>query len=360
MNPDRGAERPAEVLLVGEDDLLEEAEANLKGIMSSFRRERWGPGLPDRIDEDALAVLLVHPIPWTSPLQTVRSVRATSRGRGIPLVVLAPDTLSEARVRNLYSAGATAVFLWPREAPLLPGGLVELLGINRIQGPAKRADTALARAVRAHLRLAHPGMSQRVQVSVRDGVADLAGAIPALWQKRLVEEVVAQVPGIRGLVDDKLVVLPPKPVPARTIRRAILSLLRATTDIDESTLSVTVRNGYVTLVGTVEDRGEHQRVLGIIENVKGVRGIENLTTVSVRQKRADHVVAERLAKGLRAAFPDADVRVGVFAGVAVLGGSVGRLVTKRRMEELVARDDSVARVINKTQVRGGRKRSGRR
>ena len=66
------------------------------------------------------------------------------------------------------------------------------------------------------------------------------------------------------------------------ITQIIRSMLRATSDIEEETVSVDVKEGYVTLAGNVSDRKEMNRIEKVISNIKGIRDIHNLTTISPR------------------------------------------------------------------------------
>jgi osmotically-inducible protein OsmY len=127
-------------------------------------------------------------------------------------------------------------------------------------------------------------------------------------------------------------------------------VLRSTSDIDTTTISMSVRNGYVSLAGSAADRLELERINEIISHVKGVRGIDNLATVSRLQKEKDHVIARRIHKVLALLFPREKVSVSVFGGVAVLSGRVELLSIKREVENLAREDRAVRRVINKIEV----------
>ena len=61
----------------------------------------------------------------------------------------------------------TAVFHWPREAPLLPRLTAELLGVALVRGQARRPRTALSRTLTAHLRLI-PWPTSGVRATAQD------------------------------------------------------------------------------------------------------------------------------------------------------------------------------------------------
>jgi osmotically-inducible protein OsmY len=127
-------------------------------------------------------------------------------------------------------------------------------------------------------------------------------------------------------------------------------LLREASDIDETTLAANVQRGYVTLAGSVTDRRELNRVRHLLASVKGVRDIDRLAMLSASQKQRDHVAAHRLGAMLCGIFTDQQVRVAVFAGVAVLSGTVKRLGKSLDIQSFVEEDDAVQRVVNKIEV----------
>jgi osmotically-inducible protein OsmY len=259
-----------------------------------------------------------------------------------------PDATTEPQVRRIYERGASAVFFWPREALILPRALVEMIAMVRVRGRASKPDQALARAVRAHLRLV-PEVESGVRVEVKQGIAFLSGETSLLWKKQVAEDGAAAVPGIKSAVAHDLHVAR-SDVSDRSLASRVRRLLSDTSQVEESTLVVRVERGYLTLAGSVSSRFELNRVVDLLANVRGVRGIDRLAVVSSKQQRRDRAAAKRLRQVVANRFPDEEVSVAFFGSVAELSGQVDRLRRKKEVERVVADQDAVDRVINKIDV----------
>jgi hyperosmotically inducible protein len=333
---------------VGGPERTEVVRLALRHIAASIDEASRAEDLTDHFHKDTLAVVVASSLAGHSIRALISHLRQQSEKEDLAIFALVDDETKDAETRRLYGEGATAVFEWPREKPFFSRLVVELLAVELAQGSVGAPDTALARAVRAHLKLVR-GHSPRLRVRVDAGFAFLSGSVTHLWQKDLVERLVSDIPGVRTVVVRGLLVEPS----ARTdvqIKRSIRMLLRDASDIDETTLAVNVERGYVTLAGSVTDRRELNRVRRLLASVKGVRDIDRLVVLSTSQKQRDHVTAQRLGVMLHGLFPDQQVSVAVFAGVAVLSGTVGRLGKSLDIQSIIEGDDAVQRVVNKIAV----------
>jgi len=251
-------------------------------------------------------------------------------------------------VRGIYDRGATAVFFWPREAPLLPRCLVQMVATVQVRGKASKLDQALARAVRAHLKVV-PGLGSGVKVRVIHGVTFLSGQTTFLWKKQLAQDAAAGVAGIQGVVARDLHVSR-SDISDRTLAGRVRRVLRDTSEVDESTLAVRVERGHVTLAGSVASRHELGRAVDLLANLRGVRSVDRLAVVSSRQQQRDRSAAKGLRQLLASRYPDDDVKLAYFGSVAELSGRVERLQRRREIERVVADHDAVGRVIDKIEV----------
>jgi osmotically-inducible protein OsmY len=305
----------------------------------------WVVGLLDTLDRTTLAVVMVPPLPGIQLGRAVRLFRRSPWGSNGGIFLLLHDEAPDREVRGLYRAGATAVLHWPRDSVTLPDLVAEINGIEQVRGKATDADTALGRSVRARLRLA-ASMPAHLRVSCREGLVRLTGSIDGLWQRPLVAELVARVPGVRGVVTEGLRV-PPSGLSDAAVGRAVRRLLRTMPGVAEESLTVAVHNGVVSLAGSLTSRRELEEVLRAVSDVRGVREIDNLLVVSPGQLDDDRRVARRLQGALERLFPGREIAVKVFGGVVVLRGVVEDLVTKRRVEEVAVNDPATTRVIDK-------------
>ena len=349
-NPGQRAARAsrAQILLVGAPERTEAVRLALKQMEASIAEASSADGVTDRLDKDMLAVVLASSVAGHSIRTLISRIRQQSDNEELAIFALVDDGLNDAETRRLYGEGATAVFEWPREGLIFSRLIIELLAVELAQGAVGAPDAALTRTVRAHLKLVR-GHGLRLRVRVEAGFAFVSGSVIHLWQKDLVERLVSNIPGVRSVVVRRLLVAPSARTDAQ-IRRSIRMLLREASDIDETTLAVNVERGYVTLAGSVNDRRELNRVRYLLASVKGVRDIDRLAVLSASQKQRDHVAARRLGAMLSGLFPDQQVNVAIFAGVAVLSGTVGRLGKSLDIQSIVEEDDAVQRVVNKIEV----------
>jgi len=264
------------------------------------------------------------------------------------VIVVVQGEIRDSQARRVYGAGADVVVEWPKEGSLFPNLVAEMSAFQQVRGKPTDSDNALARSIEAHLKSV-PGLGRKIRVQARHGVASLTGRVDSLWKKTKLEQMVSNVPGVTRVVTGSLHVSH-SGLPDREIARAVRAALRDAPDVDKRTISVGVRNGRVSLAGSAADRMEVRRLDEIVRNVKGVRDVDNLVVVSLRQKEKDSVVARRSTKSVSSHFPEVDVSVSVFGGVAVLSGHVPSLRVKGWIEELVAGDRAVSRVINKLAV----------
>jgi len=300
---------------------------------------------------NALAIVLVAPLKMGRSLaDSIRRVRHNfEHGDQLPVFAVVGDRPLDRQVRRLYQVGATAVFEWPREGLLLPRLVAEALAIELVRGRTGKPDGALARSLRARLRLL-PWDVSSVDLQAGHGTVYVSGKIPSLWHKVELEQFIANTPGVQDVRTDDLWVTP-SGLSDHHIAGAVRAVLRSTSSIDDATLSVAVRSGYVVLAGSVADRRELDRILGVLVHVSGVRGIENATIVSQKQQQSDRTTVRRVRARLAAAFPDLHITASVFGTNVVLSGQVPRLSLKWEIDRLVRQDISVSHVINKLAVR---------
>jgi osmotically-inducible protein OsmY len=343
------AKKRQRILVVGNTPRrLDSVQSALEPLKAKIERTPWVAGLFDTLDRSTLGVVMVPRLPGTRLAHAVRACRGSDWGRTGGVFVVLFDDSTDRRVRSLYKAGATAVLEWPRDAVLFASLVAETKGIEQARGKATDADAALGRSVRARLRLAC-SMPSELRVSCRDGVVHAAGPINGLWLRSLVAEHIGRVPGVRQVVTEGLFV-PNSGLPDVAVSRAVRGLLRTMPTAGEESLSANVERGFVTLAGSISSRRDLDDVLRAISDLRGVRGIENLVVVSPQQRGDDRAVARRLQGAVSRLFPDEEVTVKVFGGVAVLQGTVAESAARRRVEAIVAADEDADRVINKLTV----------
>jgi osmotically-inducible protein OsmY len=127
-------------------------------------------------------------------------------------------------------------------------------------------------------------------------------------------------------------------LPDEGISRAIQSAFLDDSAIDSESLTVEVREGIVTLEGTVGNLLARERSQRIAETIRGVRSVVNLIEVQHAEGRSDHEIREDVEEALLADPATYSFRVfsEVEDGIVTLSGTVNS-AAERRLAESVAK-----------------------
>lgn len=345
----KSSDRPR-LLVVGSDELrVARVARRLEPLKARIERLSWEQTL-DALAGDVFGVVLVLPIRRVAMGTAIEIIHDHPDGKAVPVYGIVPDGTSSRRIRGLYRAGASVVFEWPREVRSLTGVFAESLGMTLVRGRSSRADNALARSVRAHLRIYPELDTGRLRILSQKGLITLSGQVQSLARRQRIIDIVAAVPGVRAVISQALRVAPTG-IPDAKLKRRARGLLNHALDLDASTISIEVSNGYVNLTGTVSDAAELQRLEELITHLKGSRGLETRLSVSPVRQEHDRRLTLRYRKALETLYPKERVSVIVVEGVAILSGKVRTLSIKRSMTRLLAREAALRSVVNKIEIK---------
>jgi osmotically-inducible protein OsmY len=119
----------------------------------------------------------------------------------------------------------------------------------------------------------------RIHVAVDQGVVALSGTVDSYWQKHRAEEVAANTSGVTD-VRNELTVAPTAPAALdEDIRREIRATLERNVTMNGGQVDVDVKNGVVTLTGTVRDYATFQAAEEAARYTSGVLEINNNLTI---------------------------------------------------------------------------------
>ena len=120
-----------------------------------------------------------------------------------------------------------------------------------------------------------------IGVTVTRGVVGLHGTVPSMELRLAAERLAQGVPGVRAVADDLQVAAPTTNQPDDpVIAEAAANALTWYRAVPRDTVQVAVRDGWVTLTGTVSRISERGAAERAISRLRGVRGISNAITVS--------------------------------------------------------------------------------
>jgi osmotically-inducible protein OsmY len=184
-----------------------------------------------------------------------------------------------------------------------------------------------------------------VGVSVDDGVVTLLGEVGTLRQKWLAERAARHVYGVRAVANDLTVT--PDNASTRTdpaIAQAVANAIEWDSALPDGAVKATVRNGWVTLNGTVPWQYQRAAAERAVQHLYGVKGVNNSIMVRPHITPGD-VKAKIEAAFKRSAEVDADrVQVETRDGTVVLRGTVHSLLERDEAERAAWAAPGVSRV----------------
>jgi osmotically-inducible protein OsmY len=158
---------------------------------------------------------------------------------------------------------------------------------------------------------------------------------------------------VRGLVDDLQVALAPKrKEDDGAIAQAAINTLNWNVSVPQNAVSVTVKDGWITLEGSVAWFYQRQVAENSVRHIKGVRGVTNLIVLK------QPVSSPNLQSKIEAAFKrnaevDAErINVVTSDGRVTLKGSVRSWAERESAEDAVWAAPGVTDVKNEIAVEG--------
>ena len=210
-----------------------------------------------------------------------------------------------------------------------------------------RSDIDIKRDVEAELRWNPDIDATDIAVSVKDGVVTLSGFVRSYAQKFEAEQTAKRVNGVRAVANDIEVRLPifnrrPDPEIARDAVEEIEKNLPYASDH----IGVVVRDGWVTLEGSVEWNYQRERAEQVVRRVRGVKGVTNLIELQPRVPPVE--VKHKIEQAFRrSAELDANrITVETEGGVVTLRGTVSSWAERQEAERVAWTTPGVVRVNN--------------
>jgi osmotically-inducible protein OsmY len=143
----------------------------------------------------------------------------------------------------------------------------------KVPGGLGRTDTEIAQAVRRALEWDVFVPEEKITSTVTDGWVTLEGTVERWSQRNAAERAVRNLTGVKSVVN-KITVTPPKLV-TEGVQKAIEQALERRAEREARQIRVDVRDGAVTLTGSVHSWAERKSVLAAARFTPGVRTVED-------------------------------------------------------------------------------------
>ena len=190
-----------------------------------------------------------------------------------------------------------------------------------------------------------------IGVAVKNGVVTLTGFVRSYSQKYQVEKATKRVKGVLGVANDIEVRLPS--LNERTdpeIARAAVEAIKDELPSSHQNIKVVVKNGWLTLEGSIEREYQRDRVEAIVRKLKGVKGVSNM--LALKPRVAPSEIKTKIEEAFRrSAEIDADrISVTASGGEVVLSGTVRSWAERHEAERTAWRASGVTKVENRITI----------
>ncbi|MHA2601675.1 MAG: BON domain-containing protein [Candidatus Thorarchaeota archaeon SMTZ1-83] len=108
-----------------------------------------------------------------------------------------------------------------------------------------------------------------IKVSAKKGIVKLDGYVDAYWKKRRATQIAGDVGGVLE-IKNALKIVPTKSVVDEAIADDIISAMKQTDGVEPSDMDIRVKDGKVTIAGTVTSPIAYRTALECVENTFGV------------------------------------------------------------------------------------------
>jgi osmotically-inducible protein OsmY len=214
-----------------------------------------------------------------------------------------------------------------------------------------RSDREIERDVREELNWDPDLDAEDIAISVKDGVVTLAGFTRSYSDRLEAEHAAKRVAGVHAVANDIEVRLPSidqRPDP--DIARDAIACLKAQLPLSHEKIKVVVKDGWLTLEGTVEWQYQKTTAENAVRKVKGVKGVTNVISLKPKVEPTD--IQRRIQEAFkRNAEVDANrIAVETHGSEVILKGTVRSWIEREEAERVAWSAPGITRVEDRIVV----------
>lgn len=190
-----------------------------------------------------------------------------------------------------------------------------------------------------------------IGITANDGAVTLMGYVPTFRQKLAAIEATERVEGVHAIVDNLEVRIDGiYSTSDDDLAERIAHVLRWNVSIPSKNIHAEIKNGIVTLSGTVEYFYQKSNILKNIEHVRGVKNVIDLITIQSGPVKID--IKERIKAALlrHADVEASNVTVDVQGHTLFLEGQAESLAERNRIESVAWCTPGITTVVDHIRI----------
>lgn len=267
----------------------------------------------------------------------------------LPIFYLSRKTQKQAFYLKLYEQGVYGVIDWPSDAGELAGIVTEVLKPHENVLGKTKGDKQISKLIKAHI--AFKTGLQKMKVKVIEGFVFLEGKVKSLYQKKLIEDEISDVLGVKKIITKDVNVVDTKSMTDHEIEREINVFCSKVLGPKKKSMSVRVEEGRVEIMGAAVDREDVAMIENYAMKLSGVKRV-NLQVIYKPSMVARNINrAKLLEKRVKELFKGVkSISIKIYGDFAEVSGTAKIRADRALVERYLLQVLPVKSVVNKMYV----------